>query len=107
MNDQGVQRKIFLAISGICLVAFLFPWWSKRSTIIGPLVAEQEVFSFGIPGSPWFERVKEKKVEPGNVTFSNGQEYSPVCLSSASGVVGVILLIVAWRLRPAAQRPAG
>ena len=106
MNDQ-VVRKILLAIGGFCLVASLFPWWTKSVTTTGPLVVDQEVFSIGIPGSPWFERGKEKKVEAALVTYTTGQAYYPLCLSSVSGVVGVSLLIVAWRWRPAAQRPTG
>ena len=106
MNDQ-VVRKIILAIGGFCLVAALFPWWTKTVTVTGPVVVEQEVFTIGIPGSAWFVRLKEKKVEAALVTYTTGQTYYPVSPSGASGVVGVSLLIVAWRWRPAAQRPAG
>ena len=106
MNDQ-VVRKILLAIGGFCRAASLLPGWSTRVLDIPPTRVEQNVFSIGIPGWPWFERVKEKKVEPDLVTYTNRQAYYLVCPSSLSGVVGVSLLIVAWRRRPAAQRPAG
>jgi hypothetical protein len=107
MSEKRPRLKILPAIACSCIVASLLPWWSERLLIVPPTRVEQSVFTIGVPWSPWFERVKEKKENPDKtVIYSTKTTYFPISLSAAAGAVGVILLIAAWCVRPAKPQPS-
>jgi hypothetical protein len=62
------------------------------------------VFSIGIPTSAWFERVNEtQENRDGTVIYSNGNAYSPVCLSTLLGIGGAVMLLLSRRAQPDKQ----
>jgi hypothetical protein len=103
MSQRRTTFQVLRILGCVCIVISLIPWWSQRLLTVPPARIEQDVFTVGVPWGPWIERVKEKKENADDtVTYSTRTTYFPISLSAGLSALGVILLIVGWRMRSVA-----
>jgi len=104
MSSRAAPRNVLLIVGAVCLAASFLPWWSTEKAS-APTI-ERHLFTIGIPSDPWFRHVSEMKEEADKtVTYTTLREYQVGIPSAVAAAAGVILLVVAWRHRPASAAP--
>ena len=94
---ESLRGRLLLA--GLVLVLFgsALPWWSTRQAgpVGGAAQREEQVFTLGLPNSPWLRSVKSRQDNAdGTVTYTTGSNYYPLSVSVLVAIAGLGLIVV-------------